>query len=121
MVDTPHPARPRAPRWGVAVVRGASMRPLLEVGDRLLVRYAGPVRRGSVVVARFPDGAVVVKRAADERRTRDGRAAWWLLSEDPGAGVDSRHRGPVAAEDVLGTAVLRLWPRPRRLRPAAPG
>lgn len=91
------------------------MRPLLAEGDRLLVRYGAPVRPGSVVVARFPDGAVVVKRAVDERRTTGGRRAWWLLSEDPDAGVDSRHRGPVPADDVLGTAVLRLWPRPRRL------
>lgn len=95
---------------GVAVVRGESMRPTLAPGDRLLVRYTARPRRGSVVVARFADGAVVVKRAADRR---DG--GWWLASDNPGVGVDSRHRGVVPGEDVLAVALVRIWPRPRRL------
>lgn len=91
------------------------MAPTLAAGDRLLVRYAAPVRAGAVVLARFPDGTLVVKRAADRRTTRTGQPAWWLLSDDPEVGVDSRHRGPVADKDVVAVALLRIWPRPRRL------
>lgn len=86
------------------------MRPTLRPGDRLLVRYAAPVRPGRVVVARFPDGTVVVKRA-EERRA----AGWWLRGDNPGVGVDSRHRGAIAPDDVLAVALLRIWPRPRPL------
>ena len=96
------------------------MRPTLAPGDRLLVRYAADVRPGALVLARFPDGTLVVKRATEARETRDGRPAWWLSSDNPSQGVDSRHRGPIAAEDVLGVARLRAWPRPRLLREMPP-
>lgn len=91
------------------------MVPLLAPGDRLLVAYGRAVREGDVVVARFADGAVVVKRAAQRRTTRSGAPGWWLTSENPAEGVDSRHRGPVADEDVIAVTVARIWPRPRRL------
>jgi hypothetical protein len=90
---------------------------MLRPGDRLLVRYAAPVGTGRLVVARFADGTVAVKRAAERRTTRSGEPAWWLLSEDPALGVDSRHRGPVPVTDVLGVVLLRVWPRPRWLGP----
>lgn len=89
------------------------MRPLLEEGDTLLVRHGVTARPGDVVVARFPDGALVVKRAVERRTTRSGAPGWWLLSEDPGVGVDSRHRGVVADDDVVAVALGRVWPRPR--------
>lgn len=96
------------------MVRGDSMRPALRPGDRLLVRYDARVLPGRVVLARFADGTVVVKRAAERRD-----AGWWLLGDAPAevapTAVDSRHRGPVADTDVLAVAVARLWPRPRRL------
>ncbi|GAA4695392.1 hypothetical protein GCM10023349_08310 [Nocardioides conyzicola] len=91
------------------------MTPALRAGDRLLVSYRRVAREGDVVVARFPDGTLAVKRAAERRTTRDGSPAWWLLSDNPAEGVDSRHRGPVAATDVIAVTVARVWPRPRRL------
>jgi SOS-response transcriptional repressor LexA len=91
------------------------MRPALAPGDRLLVRYGAPVRPGQVVLARFADGTLAVKRAERRSETRTGAAAWWLLGDNP-EGVDSRHRGPVADSDVLGVALARVWPRPARLR-----
>jgi len=91
------------------------MMPTLSAGDRLLVRYDAPVRVGALVLARFPDGTLVVKRADGRRTTRTGEPAWWLLSDDPATGVDSRHRGPVADLDVVAVALARIWPRPRRL------
>ncbi len=91
------------------------MGPGLRPGDRLWVSYRRPPRPGDVVVARFPDGTIVVKRAAERRTTVSGRPGWWLLSDDPRAGVDSRHRGPIGEGDVLGVVRARLWPHPRRV------
>ena len=92
------------------------MAPTLRDGDRLLVSYAAAPVVGDVVVARFADGTVAVKRAVERRTVRSGAPGWWLLSENPDEGVDSRHRGPVAEDDVLGVARLRVWPRPRPWR-----
>jgi hypothetical protein len=91
------------------------MRPALAPGDRLLVRYGGRVRPGVLVLARFADGTLAVKRAVERRTTRAGEPAWWLLSDNPDEGVDSRHRGPVADGEVLAVVRARVWPRPRRL------
>jgi signal peptidase I len=98
----------------MAVVHGRSMEPTLRDGDRLLVSYAAAPAAGDVVLARFPDGTVAVKRAVERRALRTGGPGWWLLSDNPVDGVDSRHRGPVADEAVLGVVRLRLWPSPRR-------
>ena len=91
------------------------MLPVLREGDRLLVVHGATVHPGGLVLARFPDGALVVKRAVERRPARDGGAAWWLLSDNPSAGVDSRHRGPVRDADVVAVVRARLWPAPRRL------
>lgn len=91
------------------------MHPTLREGDLLLVRHRGAVRPGALVVARFVDGTVAVKRAVERRTTRTGAPAWWLLSDNPGEGVDSRHRGPVPDGDVRAVVLGRLWPRPRPL------
>ena len=95
------------------MVRGRSMLPTLREGDLLLVRHGARVRPGDLVVARFADGTLAVKRAAEERPTRTGGAGWWLVSDNPGEGVDSRHRGPVADDQVVGVVRLRVWPSPR--------
>lgn len=97
--------------FGLAVVSGDSMRPTLLPGDRLLVRYGVAPQPGDVAVARFADGTLVVKRAVELRPT-----GWWLLGDAAPVGVDSRHRGPVPVDDVLGVAVLRLGVPPTRLR-----
>ncbi|MBB3040773.1 S24/S26 family peptidase [Nocardioides sp. LMS-CY] len=95
-------------------MRGASMEPTLRTGDRLLVSYRRAPRPGDVVVARFPDGTVAVKRAAERRTTRSGAPGWWVLSDNPDEGVDSRHRGVLPEADVTAVTVARVWPRPRR-------
>jgi len=94
------------------------MVPALREGERLLVSYRRRPRPGDLVVARFPDGTLAVKRVHSARETRSGGAGWWLLSDNPEEGVDSRHRGPVADEAVLGVVLLRVWPRPGRVAPA---
>lgn len=89
------------------------MEPTLSAGDRVLVSYRRRPQPGELVVARFPDGAVVVKRASERRTTRTGDPGWWLLSDASDAGVDSRHRGVIADSDVVGVVLARVWPRPR--------
>ncbi len=92
------------------------MLPRLRDGDRLLVRYAAAPRPGDVVVARFVDGTVAVKRATERRTTRSGAPGWWLLSDNADEGLaDSRARGVVPEQDVLGVVRWRLWPWPRRV------
>jgi nickel-type superoxide dismutase maturation protease len=96
-------------------VTGASMEPTLADGDRLLCRdltAARPPREGDVVVARRPDrpALLVVKRVV--RREPGG---WWLEGDNAAASDDSRVFGPVPDALVLGRAVVRWWPRPRRL------
>ncbi|MGZ4455006.1 MAG: S24 family peptidase, partial [Nocardioides sp.] len=78
---SPYPPRPGS--FGLARVRGESMLPTLRPGDRLLVRYAAPVAEGDLVVARFPDGTLSVKRAGPPTPLRDGRPGWWLASDNP--------------------------------------
>ena len=86
------------------------MEPGLRDGDRLLVRYGGRVRPGARVLVRFPDGTLAVKRATERRPTRTGGAGWWVLSDNAAEGVDSRHRGPLPEDAVLGVVWLRVWP-----------
>lgn len=89
------------------------MLPMLRAGDRLVVSYRREIRPGGIVVARFADGTLAVKRAAQRRTTAGGLPAWWLLSDNAEEGVDSRHRGPVPQDQVVAVVVGRLWPRPR--------
>ena len=98
------------PRLGLARVHGRSMLPTLRAGDRLLVRYDVPPRAGQVVVVRFPDGTLAVKRAT----VRDG-AGWWVERDNPVEGTDSAIVGTIPDTDVLAVALGRMWPRPRRL------
>ena len=98
-------------RAGIARVHGRSMLPTLRAGDRLLVRYGVPPRAGDVVIVRFPDGTLAVKRAT----VRDG-PGWWVERDNSREGVDSAQVGSIPDADVLAVALARIWPRPRRLR-----
>jgi hypothetical protein len=98
----------------MAVVRGRSMTPTLNDGDRLLVRYGAAPRAGSVAVVRFADGVVAVKRL--DHHSADG---WWVVRDNAFEGRDSWSGGAIAEDGVLGLVLLRLWPCPGRL-PEAP-
>jgi phage repressor protein C with HTH and peptisase S24 domain len=91
------------------------MLPTLRPGDLLLVRYGAKVTPGRLVLAQFPDGVLIVKRAVEARQTRTGDPGWWLLSDNPEDGIDSRHRGVISDTEVLATVVARLWRRPGRV------
>ena len=97
-------------RWGRVLVSGASMQPALREGDMLLVSYGGRVRAADVVVVVLPDRPLAVKRAVFR-----GPQGWWVEGDNAAASTDSRELGFLPVEAVLGRAVLRYWPRPRRL------
>ncbi|WP_327737355.1 nickel-type superoxide dismutase maturation protease [Streptomyces nojiriensis] len=106
MVEIGRPGR----RFGVVDVTGASMVPTLLNGDQLVVRYGAAVRPGNVVVLRHPlqQDLLVVKRAVERRPG----GSWWVLGDNPyNETGDSTVYGPVPAELVLATAVLRFRPR----------
>jgi hypothetical protein len=44
----------------------------------------------------------------------DGRV--WVEGDNPFASTDSRTLGPLPADAVSGRVLLRLWPKPGRLR-----
>jgi phage repressor protein C with HTH and peptisase S24 domain len=96
--------------WGLAVVRGRSMRPTLRDGDRVLVRYGASPKIGGLAVVRLPDGVVAVKRVV--RREPDG--GWWVERDNPREGVDSWSAGAIPDADVVARVVGRVWPPLRR-------
>ncbi|MDX6230555.1 MAG: hypothetical protein QOI76_3945 [Frankiales bacterium] len=97
-------------RWGTVLVTGRSMEPVLREGDMLLISYGGRVRPADVVVVALPSRPLAVKRAV--QHTAEG---WWVEGDAAAFSTDSRQLGPLPEAAVLGRAVLRYWPRPRRL------
>jgi phage repressor protein C with HTH and peptisase S24 domain len=85
------------------------MEPTLRDGDHLLVRWGGRPAPGRLVVVRWLDRPLSVKRASV--LSDDG---WWVERDNHAEGVDSWQAGPVAPDDVLGTVLLRIWPLRRR-------
>jgi len=91
------------------------MVPALRHGDQLLVDVR-PVRRppriGDVVVVRLRDRPLSVKRVI----RADGGEGLWLEGDNPFGSTDSRDLGAVPTDAVVGRVLLRLWPRPGRIR-----
>lgn len=107
-------------RLDAVEVRGGSMRPTLEPGDRLLVwRSAGAPRAGDVVVIADPTraGHELVKRVAEV-----SPAGVSVAGDNPSASTDSRIFGLVPSGRVRWRVLARYWPldaigrvpRPRR-------
>ena len=84
------------------------MVPTLRHGDAVVVRRGGRVRRGDLVIARFPAGPdlLVVKRAV-----RPAAGGWWIEGDNPLVTDDSRAYGPAV---VLGRVLFRYRPLRRR-------
>jgi phage repressor protein C with HTH and peptisase S24 domain len=85
------------------------MVPTLRHGDALIVRRAADGRPGDVAVVRFGDDPVLYVKRLSHRV--DG--GWWAVGDNPFASTDSRELGPAR---VIGRVLLRLWPRPSRVR-----
>ena len=105
MQDTTPHGKGLVMRVGLVKVHGQSMRPTLQPGDRLWVRYDAVARPGDLVVVRLPGGVVAVKRAL-----RHERQGWWVERDNPTQGVDSWSVGAVADHDVLAVVLARVWP-----------
>ncbi|WP_462417192.1 S24/S26 family peptidase [Kytococcus sp. Marseille-QA3725] len=111
-------------RIGIARVSGRSMEPTVHDGDRLLVVHGLPVRRGRLVVAQLPDGPtgprpLGVKRVS-HRQVVGSEVRWWVTSDNPRAGTDSRVFGALPPDAVVAVVVCRLPRRtscPRRTSP----
>src|SRR4051812_3013469 len=95
------------------IVKGDSMRPALEPGDRLLVRCTRRPRAGDVVALRDPrqQARVLVKRVA--RLDDDGIV---VVGDNPSASTDSRTFGPVPPALLVGVAWYRYAPAGRSTR-----
>lgn len=85
------------------------MAPTLADGDVVLAWMNAAVRPGAVVLARWAHRPhqLSIKRAACPVG-----AQWSVLGDNPDGSTDSRTLGPAT---VVGVAVWRLWPHPRRL------
>jgi signal peptidase I len=103
--------------WPVRLVtvRGPSMVPTVRDGDRLLVwlrQSRTTPAIGRVVLVALPDRPLSVKRLVAVEP--DGRIR---VEGDNGFGsTDSRSLGALPADTLRGIVLLRLWPRPGRLR-----
>ena len=88
-------------------VSGDSMRPTFEDGDLVLVDVddTSLPAPGTLVVARHPQqaGRVLIKRVLSQ-----GRDTVALGSDNPTAGVDSRHFGSVPRVDIIGPVTATL-------------
>jgi phage repressor protein C with HTH and peptisase S24 domain len=93
----------------MAVVSGLSMIPTLAPGERLLVRLDGPIVIGDIVVFERV-GQFDVKRVL----RIDAQGAF-VQGDNDLVSTDSRSYGLIPIEDVLGTVIYRLWPKPGRI------
>ncbi|MFZ1485916.1 S24 family peptidase [Nostocoides sp.] len=106
-------------RFRLVQVAGHSMEPTLCPGDLLLVRVGAPVRPDRIAVVQLPPDAhgqprpVAVKRVTGHDPADPTR--WWVERDNPRVGVDSWLVGSLHPTEVLAIAVMRLWPRPRRV------
>ncbi len=107
------------------IVSGDSMVPTFESGDYLIIdevtyRYREP-QKGDVVVFRYPldPSKFFIKRivglpgetlVADGREWRLGLDDYFVEGDNRPFSLDSRSWGPVPRENVIGRALLRLWP-----------
>lgn len=116
-MPTEHPGdRPLLP-WGLAVVTGRSMEPTLRAGDRVLVRYGAAVRPGDLVLVDLPPGPHGPRPLAVKRAVRlEPGDRWWVGSDNPAQGTDSRAFGTLPRAAVRARVVRRLprWPGRRR-------
>jgi nickel-type superoxide dismutase maturation protease len=91
-------------------VSGLSMAPVLEPGDRVLVRRTRSVGTGDIVATADPrePTRLVLKRVAEL-----GDEGVFLLGDNREHSTDSRQFGPVPVSSVRGKAIYRYFPPAR--------
>lgn len=83
------------------------------------LRVGGGVQvNGRVLDEPYAHGATPYEQHRGINRLAPGE--YFVMGDNRGASTDSRDFGPVRAQDIVGTAVLRYWPPDRagRLGPA---
>ena len=100
------------------VVKGTSMRPALEPGDRLVVVPLRRPRPGQVVALPDPRDP---RRTLVKRVAAVGSAGVDVRGDDPAASTDSRAFGLVPRTALYGRAAYRYFPASRAGRPGAAG
>jgi mitochondrial inner membrane protease subunit 1 len=92
-------------------VRGVSMRPTLDPGDRLLAIRGLALHPGDLALVRDPRRP---DRTMVKRVTAVGEdSSIEVLGDNAPASTDSRHFGPVPADLVVGRVVYRYLPAHR--------
>lgn len=98
----------------VAEVDGRSMAPLLGPDDRLICSRSAPRVRGAIVLRRGSSGGgyfvkrIVALPGEDRMGVTVPPLYFWLEGDNKEVSADSRHYGPVAADEVVAVAVARL-------------
>ena len=89
-------------------VAGDSMLPALKDGDLVLIDPHADPAVGDIVLARHPfkQSVKIIKRIAE---ILPGEK-YFLLSDNPDEGTDSRSFGAISAKDILGKAGARIKP-----------
>lgn len=93
-------------------VSGRSMSPALEDGDLVVLVTGGrSLAAGDVACFRHPDLGLIVKRIS----AIGGDPPRYRLGSENALGSESDHLGDLPASAIVGRAVLRLTPLPRRI------
>ena len=101
-------------RLGIALVHGRSMEPTLHEGDRLLVMYGAPPRRGKLAVVLLPDDSSGAARPLAVKRIwgpdPGGSHGWWVERDNPREGVDSWTAGvgAIPTDGIRARVLVRL-------------
>ena len=108
--------------FDVVEVRGRSMAPTLQPGDRLLaLRLRRPIRVGEIVLAADPRDP---RRELIKRVASADQSGIHLRGDNPSASTDARTFGTLAASSIEWRVIGRYWPLGRigllAPRPATP-
>lgn len=103
-------AKPQ-PRWQRIAVTGSSMLPTLQAGDYLLLRRTKRFKPGQVVLLEDDKFRLVIKRLSAQTAT-----GWWVLGDNPAESIDSRTYGEVNSAQLKAVAILRYWPKPKKIK-----
>ncbi|WP_275578226.1 S24 family peptidase [Yimella sp. NH-Cas1] len=98
---------------GLAIVRGRSMLPTYQDGDRLLVLYGARPRPGRVHLVQLPPSPAGPRPLAVKRVRGETPDGWWVESDNPAEGTDSRTVGAIPSCGMVA-AVIGGRPLPRR-------
>jgi nickel-type superoxide dismutase maturation protease len=91
-----------------------SMQPTLRPGDRILALTWAPPRADAVIVFRDPERGATFTVKRVQALTARGEVI--VRGDNPNVSRDSRHFGPVPRSLVVGRALYRYLPGPRRGR-----